>query len=367
MSGAKGRTREQQRRMPIGRLRVLLLCAGLLVLTACSALQAPSTGDVHPVTGEEPVEPATGAGSPPAIPEWIREPFHEAFAGQGDVDALLDRQLNVLRLAHDPEEPPAFLAWLTLDRLNGLGLLYEPRAADPGRPDVPPYVVTYRVDRPIAGVSFDQHTRFLILTVIEESGSGLWGHWFRVLQPVASGGFREVWRGPAYVSMAKGSDYAIQRQAGLITDPRNPEVLLHSHVTQLLHQPPGGSPQVVRRDERVDAYEWDDREQRFVPTGPVPGAGRYLALESAFTVPFAAVNVFIAGAARPHLSPEAALRLVDSDGQVVAVSTRVDAGTHMWLQIPTGLAPGTYRVELAPAPDRAAADAAGLEVVDVQR
>jgi len=79
------------------------------------------------------------------------------------------------------------------------------------------------------------------------------------------------------------------------------------------------------------------------------------------------VNVFIAGAARPHLSPEAALRLVDSDGQVVAVSTRVDAGTHMWLQIPTGLAPGTYRVELAPAPDRAAADAAGLEVVDVQR
>src|SRR5690606_20055152 len=101
--------------------------------------------------------------------------FRQALAVQINVDALLDRDLNVLRLAYDPERPPADLAWLALDRANGLALLWELAAGDledPGQtaPGGLAYEVTYRVEPPITGVSFDEHARQLLLTVHEVSG-----------------------------------------------------------------------------------------------------------------------------------------------------------------------------------------------------
>src|SRR5690606_7278903 len=113
--------------------------------------------------------------------------------------------------------------------------------------------------------------------------------------------------------------------------------------------------------------QWDTEEDRFVPTSPMPGVGRYITVQSAFTVPVGALNVFIAGAAQTYVSSEGALRLVDDDGQVVAAEAFVVPGTHVLLWIPSGLAPGTYWVELASELEGEAFDTAEIELVPMER
>lgn len=343
------------------RARTVVPCLILIIAAACSAQTGTNTDGLQSRTDVTSSEGLESLASPSDVPEWLRESFREAWPGGADVDDLLDRELNVLRLASSSDGPPAFLAWLSLDRLNGLGLLSEPSQEDPNE-----YVVTYRVDRPVAGVSFDQPNRFLILTVIEEAGSGVFGDWFRMLKPV-SGTFREVWRGVAYSAKTRGSEYLVQRQGGLITNPSRSDSFLQSHVTQLLYQSPGTAPEPLLQVERIDAYQWDSEEDRFIPVSPMPGVGRYITVESAFTVPVGALNVFIAEAARTYVSSEGVLRLVNDDGQVVAAEASVEPGTHVLLWIPSGLAPGTYRVELAPELEGEAFDTAEIELVPMER
>src|SRR5690606_35247777 len=66
-------------------------------------------------------------------------------------------------------------------------------------------------------------------------------------------------------------------------------------------------------------------------------------------------------------SSEGVLRLVNDDGQVVAAEASVEPGTHVLLWIPSGLAPGTYRVELAPELGGEAFDSAEIELVPLER
>lgn len=304
------------------------LAAGLIVLwvgvfaAGCASSPAPS------LQKDQPGNAVAAPVSPPADEAWLREPFYRGFdAGVRDI---VERELNVLRFNLDDDPDPEYLAWVKLDRLNGLGILFDARG---GR-----YEPVYEIREPIDQVSFHQSSRSLIVAA-GHGGTGLQQNWFRVIREV-DGSFREVWTGIERSLLFVVPPFTERYGSVTITSrPDDTWVLRHANTYALLDERYG----ILERRDRADEYLFGPGQDRFTPAGDVPDTGRHLVLDREETFGEAIFGriVGLDGDALGSVTVE----LAGKGGDVLAVAGREGADGFL-LTPPGDLAPGTYDVRL---------------------
>jgi hypothetical protein len=268
---------------------------------------------------------------------WLRESFYRRFPDQRQA---VDKELQVLRVNLDEDTEPEYLAWLSLDRLNGSGILFDRQGSA--------YQSVYQINDPIYQVSFDQPTRSIIISS-GNGGTGIQHNWFHVIQKVG-GNYREVWAGIEQ-SSTFGLPPFTQRYGtvAISQDPAlNAPVLRHATRTTVLNQ--DNTVREVR--DSVDTYVFKPDQGRFVPNGQISGVSNHLVLDRPEAFVGEAVKVLVVGLKSDQLKG-AKIALTNSAGKVVASSSdqqqSVGKDVTFWLPFSRDIAPGTYTVQLTQA------------------
>ncbi len=265
---------------------------------------------------------------------WMREPFYKQFPNHRDA---VNQELQVLRVNLDEDSDSEYFAWLSLDRLNGLGILFDRQGSA--------YQAVYEIKQPVYQVSFDQPSRSVILSA-GNGGTGIQHNWFHVLQKVG-GNYREVWTGIEQ-SLMFGAPPFTQRYGtvAISQDPIvNAPVLRHTTRTTVLNQ--DNTVREVR--DAVDTYVFKPDQGRFVPEGQIAGVSNHLILDRPQAFVGEGVKVMAVGLTPDQLQG-AKVVLTNSTNQVVASSSEQQPSTGkdvtFWLSVPRDIAPGSYTVQL---------------------
>lgn len=265
---------------------------------------------------------------------WLKESFYKQFPNQRDA---VDRELQVLRINLDNDADSEYLAWLSLDRINGLGILFDRQGSA--------YKAVYQIKDPIYQVSFDQPSRSVIISA-GNGGTGVQHNWFHVIQKVG-GNYQEVWSGIEKSVMFGVPPFT--ERLGTISisqDPvSNAPVLRHTTRTTVLDK--DYSTREIR--DAVDNYVFKPDQGRFVPMGQFAGVSQHLVLDRPEAFAGEGVKILVTGLT-PNQRQGTKVNLLDSKGKVVAsTSDREPTPTDLttvWLPFPRDLAPGTYTVQL---------------------
>ncbi len=301
----------------------------LLVLALGATFVVPSD-----VTNSTPVQVTTKAAVEDA--SWLRESFYQRFPNQREA---VDNGLQVLRVNLDEDADSEYFAWLSLDRLNGMGILFDRQGSA--------YRSVYEINEPVYQVSFDQPTRSIIVSA-GNGGTGIQHNWFHVIQKV-EGNYREVWAG-IEKSVMYGVPPFTQRYGtvAISQDPvLNSPVLRHTTRTTVLNE--DNTVREVR--DAVDTYVFKPDKGRFLPLEQISGVSNHLVLDRPEAFVGEAVQVLVVGLTTDQLK-SASVAFTKSSSKVVATSDPQQTSgkdATFWLPFPREIVPGSYTVQLTQA------------------
>jgi hypothetical protein len=305
-------------------MKLKIIAASILAPLCIAATFFTANSTPVEVTSSKAVEDAS----------WLREAFYQQFPSHRDA---VNKELQVLRVNLDDDADSEYLAWLSLDRINGLGILFDRQGGA--------YQPVYQIQEPVYQVSFDQPTRSLIISA-GNGGTGVQQNWFHVIQKVG-GNYREVWTGIERSSMFGRPPFTQRHGTVAIAQDVALNALTLRHTTRTTVLNEDNTARQTR--DAVDTYVFKPDQGRFVPVSPISGVSNHLVLDRPEAFVGEAVKVLVVGLT-PDQMKAIDVNLTNSAGKVVTSASNPGSSpidpTNIWLPFPGDLAPGTYTVQL---------------------